>query len=59
MAAIVDPPDPLVAVLGEIRDVLREIRDQRTPPEAAQPVAAPGGRPGKSDRATLREHIIG
>lgn len=58
MAVIVDPPDPLVAVLGEIRDVLAEIRDQRKPPEAAQPVAMPM-RPAKPDRAASREHIIG
>ena len=58
MTAPVDPPDPLVAVLGEIRDVLAEIRDQHKPPEAAQPVAMPA-RPPKPDRAASREHIIG
>jgi len=58
MTAPVDSPDPLVAVLGEIRDVLREIRDQRKPPGVAQHVATVE-RPGKPDRDAPREHIIG
>lgn len=59
MTAPVDPPDPLVAVLGEIRDVLAEIRDQRKSLEVARPMAAPTGRSGKPDHPAPREHIIG
>lgn len=33
MSQPVDRPDPLVEVLGEIRDVLREIRDAVRPRE--------------------------
>lgn len=54
------PPDPLVAVLGEIRDVLREIRDAMPKtaklPPAAMPVIsgssehrAAGPRPERSN----------
>lgn len=38
-----DPPDPLVAVLGEIRDVLAEIRDSVAgrPTRPAMPTPQP------------------
>jgi len=59
MTAPVDPPDPLVAVLGEIRDVLAEIRDQRKSLEVARSMVLRTGRSDKPDHPALREHIIG
>jgi hypothetical protein len=55
-----DPlPDPLVVVLGEIRDVLAEIRDQRKPPgPSAMPLAATPIRPQRPEREP-QAHIIG
>jgi hypothetical protein len=49
--------DPLVVVLGEIRDVLAEIRDQMKPPRV-QPAAIPTiARPERSPARTPRDHI--
>lgn len=50
-----DTPDPLIGVLGEIRDVLREIRDAmpkpiKLPPSAMPTIAGPGDRRPPSPR---------
>jgi hypothetical protein len=52
-----DPPDPLIVVLGEIRDVLAEIRDAVKPKAAptvtAMPTRGEAKRPPNAQRTVI------
>lgn len=50
-------PDPQLALLTEIRDLLVEIRDQGKPRSIAVPTAMPAVRPAKPDRQDRRDTI--
>lgn len=50
-------PDPQLALLTEIRDLLSEIRDQGKPRTIVMPSAMPVTRPAKPDRQDHRDTI--